>query len=92
MKATGMFKAIELDADSRQRTGRDYALAAETRQEAIHELLQLLGRSPSEARIDPTRTLVQTAGQLWTIVGARAAAPQDAPGVRRAGAKHKRVR
>jgi hypothetical protein len=87
-----MFKAIELDADSRQRTGREYALATETRQEAILELLRLVGRSPSEARIDPTRTLVQTAGQLWTIVGARAAAPEDAPGVRRAGAKHKRVR
>jgi hypothetical protein len=92
MEATSMFKAIELDATSRQRTGREYVLGRETRQEAIDELLRLLGSAPSEARIDPTRTLVETGGQLWTMVAARAAAPQDAPGLRRAGAKHKRVR
>jgi hypothetical protein len=87
-----VFKAIELDASSKQRTGRELALPVETRQEAIEELLQQLPIDPAEARVDPTRTMVATAGQLWTIVGARAAAPPVAPGLRRAGAKHKRVR
>ena len=92
LTVTSVFKAIEIDATSRRRTGHEYTLGGATRQEAIDELLRLLGRTPSEARIDPTRTLVETAGQLWTIVATRAAAPQDAPGLRRAGAKHKRVR
>jgi hypothetical protein len=92
MEATSMFKAIELDATSRQRTRREYVLDAETRQEAIDELLQRLGKTASEAHVDPTRTLVEVDRSLWTIVGARAAAAQEEPGVRRAGAKHKRVR
>ena len=87
-----MFTAIELDATSRQRTGRAYALDAETRQAAIDALLRRLGTSPSQARVDPTRTLVDVGGSLWTIVGARADAARAAPGLRRAGAKHKRVR
>ena len=87
-----MFKAIELDATSRQRTGREYVLSVDTRQAAIDELLRQLGKRPAEARVDPTRTLVDVGGALWTIVGARADAARDAPGLRRAGAKHKRVR
>jgi hypothetical protein len=87
-----VFKAIELDAASRRRTGRELTLAVETRQAAVQELLRLLGTTPSEARVDPTRTIVQTEAQLWTIVGARAAAAPEPPGLRRAGAKHKRVR
>jgi hypothetical protein len=87
-----VFHAIEVDAASRQRTGRTYALDVETRQAAIDELLRRLGRTLLEARVDPTRTLVEVNGSLWTIVAARAAAPPEAAGVRRAGAKHKRVR
>lgn len=86
-----MFKAIELDPRSRQRTGRALTLQAETRQGAVEELLRQLGKALSDARQDPTRTLVEVDGSLWTIVGVRAAGP-DAPGLRRAGAKHKRVR
>ena len=87
-----MFKAIELEATSRKRTGREYTLDGETRQEAIDDLLRQLGKRPSEARVDPTRTVVEVGGSLWTVVAARADAARDAPGLRRAGAKHKRVR
>jgi hypothetical protein len=86
------FKAIELDASSRQRTGQEYALAAENRQEAIAELLRLLNATLDAARIDPSRTLVQVNAQLWTIVGLTAAPSAESPSLRRAGAKHKRVR
>jgi hypothetical protein len=87
------FKAIELDAVSRRRTGQEYALTAKNRQEAITELLRLLNSTPEAARIDPSRTLVQVNAQLWTIVGLNAAAPAaESPSLRRAGAKHKRVR
>jgi hypothetical protein len=88
-----IFKAIELDPASRQRTGREYALKAETRQAAIDELLGLLQIDAAEARIDPTRTLVQLHSQLWTIVGTPGSPPSaDPSSLRRAGAKHRRVR
>jgi hypothetical protein len=86
------FKAIELDAVSRQRTGQEYGLAAENRQEAITELLRLLDATLEAARIDPSRTLVQVNSRLWTIVGSRADGSGESPSLRRAGAKHKRVR
>jgi hypothetical protein len=87
------YKAIELDPTTRQRTGGEHALQAETRQAAVDELLHLLGIDVANARIDPTRTLVQLDAQLWTIVGA-AGSPGSAepPGLRRAGAKHRRIR
>ena len=87
-----MFTAIELDAATRRRTGRELALSVDTRQAAIADLLRQLGNSPSEARVDPTRTVVEVGGSLWTVVAARADAARAAPGLRRAGAKHKRVR
>ena len=87
-----MFTAIELDAATRRRTGRELALSVDTRQAAIADLLRQLGNSPSEARVDPTRTVVEVGGSLWTIVGARPGVARDAPGLRRAGAKHRRVR
>jgi hypothetical protein len=87
------FKAIELDAVSHRRTGKEYVLAAENRQAAIAELLGLLNSTLEAARIDPSRTLVQVNAQLWTIVGLNPAAPAaESPSLRRAGAKHKRVR
>jgi len=86
------FKAIELDAVSRRRTGQEYTLSAVSRQEAIAELLRLLNSSLEAARIDPSRTLLQVNSQLWTIVGSSAAPSADSPSLRRAGAKHKRVR
>jgi hypothetical protein len=87
-----LFKAIELDARSRERTGRQHVLAADTRQAAIDALLGLLGKSAEQARIDPTRTLVQLDDQLWTIVAASTPPTDDSSSLRRAGAKHKRVR
>jgi hypothetical protein len=87
------FKAIQLDAATRQRTGRELVLAAETRQAAVDELLGLLEVNVGDVRIDPTRTLVQLPTELWTIVGGSVSAPTTDPaGLRRAGAKHRRVR
>jgi len=64
------------------------------RQAAVDELLGLLQVNASEARIDPTRTLVQLHSRLWTIVGVSDASlpAQDPSALRRAGAKHRRVR
>lgn len=87
-----IFKAIELDPVSKQRTGREHALSFESRREAIDELLNLLGATRGAAQIDPTRTLIEVNGQLWTIVGFPAPRTTDSPSLRRAGAKHKRVR
>jgi hypothetical protein len=86
------YKAIELDSASRQRTGRETPLAATTRQAAVDELLALLQVSRDAARVDPSRTLVQVGTQLWTIVGFAPQAAAESPSLRRAGAKHKRVR
>ena len=89
-----MFKAIELHLGSRQRTGRAHVLDVATRQQAIDALLALLGVAPERAQVDPTRTMVQFDTQLWTIVAVadRPEPSGDAPALRRAGAKHKRVR
>jgi hypothetical protein len=82
-----------LDPATRQRTGREVSLAAETRQAALDELLGLLQVKASEARIDPTRTLVQLPAELWTIVGiSDSPSSTDPAALRRAGAKHRRVR
>jgi len=89
-------KAIQLDAVTHQRTGREVALAAETRQAAVDELLAVLRVTSGEARVDPTRTMVQLPAELWTIVGSATAGPpradQTAGALRRAGAKHRHVR
>lgn len=88
------YKAIEVDPVTRRRTGREHVLDAASRDAAIVALLRLLGLSRDAALVDPSRTLLQVDGQRWTLV----AVPSDAPasaepgGVRRAGAKHKRVR
>jgi len=86
------FKAIELDAGSRQRTGRAQVLDATTRQAAIDDLLRILGVSLSDVRVDPTRTMVQTAQSVWTIVAVQASADAARSSLRRGGAKHKHVR
>jgi hypothetical protein len=86
------FKAIELDSSTRQRTGRELALEAETRDAAIAALLTELAVPRPAARVDPTRTLVEVDGRLWTIVAVRPAATREAPSLRRGGAKHKHVR
>jgi hypothetical protein len=86
------FKAIELDIVSKKRTGRQHALDADTRQAAIDRLMVILGAPREAAHIDPSRTLVQIDGQLWTIVGLVAAPLDESAAQRRAGAKHKRVR
>ena len=88
------FKAIELDAATRQRTGRQFTLDAETRQAAIDALLALLETCQDQVRIDPTRTLVEFGAQLWTLVGASpaSASPGESSSLRRGGAKHKQVR
>ncbi|MGI9148005.1 MAG: hypothetical protein ACR2IK_15870 [Chloroflexota bacterium] len=87
-----LFKAIQLDPVSKQRTGREHPLEVETRREAIDGLLTLLGATRDAAHIDPTRTLIEVNAQLWTIVGFPAPRSSESPSQRRAGAKHKRVR
>jgi hypothetical protein len=92
---SGIFKAIEIESASRRRTGREFELAAETRQGAIDGLLAQLGKTADQAQVDPSRTIVRIDASLWTIVAlsSRSEAPQtERPELRRAGAKHKRVR
>lgn len=86
------FKAIEVSAATRQRTGREYLLDSSTRQSAVDELLHVLAISVENARVDPTRTLVEVEGALWTLVAARPKPEATSASLRRAGAKHKRVR
>jgi hypothetical protein len=86
------FKAIEVEAASKRRTGREYMLDVSSRQAAVEALLGLLGKPAAEAQVDPSRTLVQVDASLWTIVDASARALRESPSLRRAGAKHKRVR
>jgi hypothetical protein len=88
------FKAIELDASNRQRTGREYVLSATARQAAIEELFERLSITPDQAEVDPTRTLIRINDRLWTLVSVRSvvAPGAEAPTLRRGGAKHKHVR
>lgn len=85
-----MFKAIELDATSRQRTGREVSLDADTRQSAISLLLTQLDVPAEAAQVDPTRTLIRIGDRLWTLV--TTPRPEERSPLRRAGAKHKHVR
>jgi hypothetical protein len=88
-----MFKAIEVDATSRQRTGRELKLEADNRHAAIDALLAHLGVAPEAAVVDPSRTMVRIGEHLWTLVAvATQADAADSASLRRAGAKHKRVR
>ena len=87
-----MYKAVELDATSKRRTGREYELAAETRQAAIDALLALLARTLDSVQVDPSRTLMHVGETLWTLVAVRASGGGEAPSLRRGGAKHKTVR
>ncbi len=86
------FKAIEVDAATRQRTGRTFELDAEGRQAAITALLGHLGLAIDQARVDPSRTLVEVGGAFWTMVAAADSSPRVSSGLRRGGAKHKSVR
>lgn len=86
------FKAIEVDAGSGRRTGREYTLEVASRQAAVEALLGMLGKTTVDAHVEPSRTLVQVDASLWTIVDASATAMRESPSLRRAGAKHKRVR
>jgi hypothetical protein len=87
-----VFRAIEVDPTSRERTGRELELVAETRQSAITELLEVVEARLEEVEVDPSRTVVKIGARLWTLVSTRPQAAGDAPALRRAGAKHKRVR
>jgi hypothetical protein len=87
-----MFKAIEVDATSHQRTGRELTLAADNRQAAVEALLEELGVAPQAAIVEPSRTLVRLGDRLWTLVSAAPTHTDDSASQRRAGAKHKRVR
>ena len=86
------FKAIELDASTRQRTGRAQELDAVTRQGAVDDLLALLGVTSTDALVDPTRTMVHVGAMLWTIVAVQPSIDSAKSGLRRGGAKHKHVR
>ncbi|MBV9173501.1 MAG: hypothetical protein JOZ81_25845 [Chloroflexi bacterium] len=85
------FRAIELERSSRKPTGRRHELDAPTRDLAIAVLLERLGVSPETARIDPTRTLLDLGTSLWTIVSVAPTSVNESAGLRRAGAKHRRV-
>jgi hypothetical protein len=88
------FRAIELDRTSRKPTGRRHTLDGRGRDEAIAALLGVLGVAPESARVDPSRTLVDLGGSLWTLVNTSAgqAGQSEPPALRRAAAKHRRVR
>jgi hypothetical protein len=88
----GGFKAIELDAASRQRTGREFQFETETRQATIDALLLELGVPASSAHVDPSRSLVQIGDARWSIVAIQKAAIGESASLRRGGAKHKQVR
>ena len=83
-----MFKAIEVNATSRRRTGREWALDADTRHGAVDALLRLLGKTLSEARVDPSRTVVQVETSLWTIVATTAPAPSTSAFARPEPGRH----
>lgn len=86
------FKAVELDAATRQRTGREYQLDCDTRQAAVEELVHLLGLSLDVVRVDPTRTMVEVGERRWTLVAAPRERDSASGTQRRGGAKHKQVR
>jgi hypothetical protein len=89
-----MFKAIEVDATSHQRTGREFSLAADNRQAAVEALLKELGVTSESAIVDPSRTMLRLGDRLWTLVSVSAAptTTEDSASQRRAGAKHKHIR
>jgi hypothetical protein len=87
-----VFKAIELDTVAHRRTGRAFELRAETREAAIEALVELLGIARADAEVDPGRRVVKVGTSLWTLIAASLDQEPDPPGLRRAGAKHKRVR
>ena len=64
----------------------------QSRMAAIEALLSLLGKTSGDAQVDPSRTVVRIEASLWTIVAVSASSETVRPEVRRAGAKHKRVR
>lgn len=87
------FKAIETDRASRQRTGREHEFDVASRDAVVEALVEALGLARSAAHVDPSRTLVEVAGQRWTIVALAAQSESPvAPSLRRGGAKHKQVR
>jgi hypothetical protein len=55
-------------------------------------LLLELGKTAEQAQVDPSRTVVRIEASLWTIVAVSARSETVRPELRRAGAKHKRVR
>jgi hypothetical protein len=88
-----VFKAIELDGITRQRTGREVQLDVDTRQAAVEALLAQLGVAPTVATVDPSRTLVLVGDTRWSIVAVKQQAQiTESPGLRRGGAKHEQVR
>jgi hypothetical protein len=90
--AVSTFKAIELDAITRQRTGREFQLEADSRQAAVEALLAQLEVSPGAAHVDATRTLVLIGDTRWSIVNVQQAVVTESASLRRGGAKHKQVR
>jgi hypothetical protein len=85
------FKAVELDRTSRKPTGRAESFEADGRAAAVAHLLDGLGVAPATARVDPSRTLVDTGAALWTIVQLTRPSSVEPPALRRAAAKHRHV-
>ncbi|HEY1296156.1 MAG TPA: hypothetical protein VGJ60_24005 [Chloroflexota bacterium] len=89
----GLFKAIELDGVTRQRTGREFQFETESRQAAIDALLLELGVPLEAVTVDSTRTLVLIGDTRWSIVAIqKPTAITENASLRRGGAKHKQVR
>lgn len=92
MHRVSTYKAVELERVSRAPTGRSLELVASTRQEAIALLTKLLDVQQDAVQVDPSRTLLIVNGQPWTLVKRAVSGGIDPPTLRRAGAKHRRVR
>jgi hypothetical protein len=93
LSASQRFRAVEVDARTRQPTGLVHELAAASRPAAVDQLLGILGQPASAARIGPNARIIQLGERAWLIVavGDTPSAPEVGPHLRRAGAKHRRT-
>jgi hypothetical protein len=87
------FRAVEVDAPTRRPTGLVHELVAASRAAAVDQLLGILGQPAASARIGPNARIIQVGDRAWLIVavGDTPAAPEVAPHLRRAGAKHRKT-
>ncbi|MBV9358822.1 MAG: hypothetical protein JO023_25220 [Chloroflexi bacterium] len=93
LSAPQRFRAVEVDARTRQPTGLVHELAAASRAAAVDQLLGILRQPAGAARIGPNARIIQLGDRAWLIVavGETAPAREVAPRLRRAGAKHRKT-